>query len=496
MQPHTTMPTVLIIDDETSLVNSLRFALEDEGYRVHDAATGEAGLRAVAEVQPDLVLLDLRLPDRTGQDVLEDIRRGADAPHVIMISAHGDTRAAVRAVKCGAADYLTKPFDLDELLHVMRSALERGRMAHELQYHRKAVLRQGVGTAAPEAPGRPGAPGLLGSSQVMAELNATIARVAGSSVARVLVLGESGTGKALVARALHAGSPRAQGPFIEVNCASLPEQLIEAELFGAEKGAYTGAHARRTGLVALADGGTLFMDEIGEMPLPLQAKLLHFLENGQFRPIGGSRALSADVRVVTATNRELAAEVVAGRFREDLYYRLNVISLRMPPLRERNGDVVQLAEHFAQLCAVEEKVPPVRFGAVARERLCAYRWPGNVRELKNLVERLTILYPGREIGVAELPLEITQAAAPLPAALTSSVEAGQREPAMRPLAPRGAMAPANSAPITDALAHTERELILQALRDCAGHKGQAADRLGISRHAFKRRLKRLGLAGA
>lgn len=449
------MQTILIIDDETSLAGSLTFALEEEGYRVQCAFTGEAGLREVAELHPDLVLLDLRLPDGDGLAVLEQIRLAEAPPPVIMISAHGDTRATVRAVKLGAADYLTKPFDLDELLHVLRSALERGRLTSELDFHRRAVLRD---------------PGLLGDSAPMRELAATVARVAGSGTTRILILGESGTGKALVARGIHAASTRAAGPFIEVNCAALPEQLIEAELFGAEKGAYTGAHQKRVGLVSLAEKGTLFLDEIGELPLALQAKLLHFLENGQYRPVGSARVLSADVRVIAATNRDLAAAVAADGFREDLYYRLNVISLRVPTLSARGDDVIRLAEHFAARNAQEEHVAPIRLSEPVRQRLRAYRWPGNVRELKNLIERLTILYPGREIGVDELPPELEDSVPVVPA---TSV--------------------AISGTIDEALAGAERELVLEALRASVGHKGQAADRLGISRHAFKRRLKRLGL---
>ncbi|MDP1901426.1 MAG: sigma-54 dependent transcriptional regulator [Rubrivivax sp.] len=460
------MPTILIIDDESSLVSSLTFALEEEGYKVHGAGTGQAGLQAVAELQPDLVLLDLRLPDRSGLDVLEAMPRENGEPQVIMISAHGDTRAAVKAVKMGAADYLTKPFDLDDLLHTIGTALERGRMVSEIDFHRRVALRH---------------TGLVGESEVMRELSATLSRIAASGAARILVLGESGTGKGLVARALHAGSARAGGPFIEINCASLPEQLIEAELFGAEKGAYTGAHQRRVGLVTLADKGTLFLDEIGEIPLPLQAKLLHFLENGQYRAIGATRSLQADVRVVAATNRDLAAEVAAGRFREDLYYRINVICLEVPALRSRGSDVAHLAEHFADKYAHDEGVRPLRFTPQALVRLAAYRWPGNVRELKNLIERLTILFPGTEIGLTELPPEIALAAPDARAAAAAA--AALPTPAPRPEAPS----------IGATLAQAEREMLLSALRECGGHKGQAADRLGISRHAFKRRVQRLGI---
>jgi two-component system, NtrC family, response regulator AtoC len=458
------MPTVLIIDDEASLVSSLTFALEEEGYKVHGAATGLAGLQAVVDVQPDLVLLDLRLPDQTGLEVLEAMKRENDEPQVIMISAHGDTRMAVRAVKLGAADYMTKPFDLDDLLHTMRTALERRRMASEIDFHRRASLRHS---------------GLVGESAAMRDLSATIERIAASNTARILLLGESGTGKAVVARAIHAGSARAGGPFIEVNCASLPEQLIEAELFGAEKGAYTGAHQRRVGLVALADRGTLFLDEIGEIPLTLQAKLLHFLEDGQYRAIGASRSLHADVRVVAATNRVLAGDVAAGRFREDLYYRLNVIRLEVPALRDRHGDIDCLTEHFAHQYALDEAVRPIVMSGAAKALLAGYRWPGNVRELKNLIERLTILFPGREIGAAELPPEISEAGQPASAASVGPEDdAAHRH---------------EGASITDALASAERELLLSALIECGNHKGRAADRLGISRHAFKRRLQRLGI---
>lgn len=457
------MQSILIIDDEASLAASLSFALEEEGFKVRCAFTGEAGVRELTAEPADLVLLDLRLPDIDGLAVLKRIGDSASPPPVIMISAHGDTRAAVRAIKLGAADYLTKPFDLDELLHVLRSALERSRMQSELSFHRRAVLRD---------------PGLLGGSPPMRALSQMIGRVAGSSTARILILGESGTGKALVARGIHAASQRADGPFIEINCASLPEQLIEAELFGAEKGSYTGAHQKRVGLVALADKGTLFLDEIGELPLPLQAKLLHFLENSQYRPIGSGRNLSADVRVVAATNRDLAMEAAAGRFREDLYYRLNVIRIEVPPLSARGDDIVHLAEHFAARSAQEEHVQPIRLTAEAGRHLAAYRWPGNVRELKNLIERLTILYPGREIGTGELPPEMV-ASAPVEA------------PAALPAEPdRNAAAAAS---IGDTLADAERTLILDALHECNGHKTHAADRLGISRHAFKRRLKRLGI---
>ncbi|WP_343654278.1 sigma-54 dependent transcriptional regulator [Paraburkholderia caribensis] len=454
--------TILIVDDEISLSKSLTFALEEEGFTVYVAPSGREGLDSIARIKPDLILLDLSLPDMSGLDVIERLPEGESRPQIIMISAHGDTRAAVKAVKAGATDYLTKPFDLDDLLHCIKSAIERTKMADEIEFHRRGVLSSG---------------GLIGRSPAIKALDDTIRRIANSSATRILVLGESGTGKTLVAKAIHGGGTRASGPFIEINCASLPEHLIEAELFGAEKGAYTGAHQRRVGLVTLADGGTLFLDEIGELPMPLQAKLLHFLENGQYRPIGGGRAQTADVRVIAATNRDLHNDVEKGVFREDLYYRLNVITLTVPPLRDRGDDIMLLAEHCSQSCAAEENAPPIAFSPASALLLQAFDWPGNVRQLKNLIERLTILYPGRRIEPDQLPPELHVARAP-----SKSSE---------PVEPAEVASTEGS--ISETLLVRERELITSALLATGGHKGKAADRLGISRHAFKRRLQRLGI---
>jgi DNA-binding NtrC family response regulator len=444
--------SVLLIDDEAALVRSLGFALKAEGYQPHGAHSGAEGLAALAAVEPSVVLLDLRLPDMSGMEVLERLRVDRPDLPVIMISAHGDTRAAVKAVKMGAADYLTKPFELDELFHVIGAVLERRRKDEEIAFHRQDALGDGS---------------LIGDSPAMRDLAATIAQVARSSSSRVLLLGESGTGKTVAARALHALSPRAAGPFIEVNCASLPEQLIEAELFGAEKGSYTGAHQKRTGLVALADGGTLFLDEVGELPLAVQAKFLHFLEDGLFRAIGASRALSADVRIVAATNRDLAEEVAQGRFRKDLFYRLNVIQIALPPLRARAADVLALARRFAERYAAEEHVAPIRLSEEVERLFLAHAWPGNVRELRNLIERLTILRPGRVIGAADLPDDLRGDAA--------AVGAGER------------------APIHSSMAEVERALLEKALAEAGGHKSRAAEILGISRHALKRRMQRLDM---
>lgn len=442
-------PRILIIDDEKNFVRSLSFGLEEEGLETEAAFSGEDGLEKVRATPPDMVLLDLRLPGMDGMAVLTELTRDYPALPVVMISAHGDTRAAVQAVKAGAADYLTKPFALDEVLHLIETTTHRQRMRQELGYHRERAAALSSD--------------LVGDSAPMKTLWETIQRVATSSAARILLQGESGTGKALVARAIHAESPRARDAFVEINCAALPEQLIEAELFGAEKGAYTGAHQKRIGLVSLADRGTLFLDEVGELPLALQAKLLHFLENGDYRPIGSSRSFSADVRVVAATNRSLDTEVREGRFREDLYFRLNVFELAIPPLRERGSDIQILAQELALRQAETEGCDPVHFSEAASEHLATYHWPGNVRELKNLVERLTILYPGSLIEPAHLPAEICN---------------GRNVSAL----------------LDDRLNQTERQIVLDALETAGGRKGDAARALGISRHALKRRMQRLGLS--
>ncbi|OAI86321.1 sigma-54-dependent transcriptional regulator [Pseudomonas putida] len=436
---------VLIIDDEEALVRSLSYALRAEGFNVGAAGSGEEGLALLADSarRCDIVLLDLGLPGLDGIATLDGLRKLRPTLPVIMISAHGDTRAAVQAVKGGATDYLTKPFELDDLLATIQATL--------------AVPAPSDADAAPD--------NLLGQSPAMHALHGAVLRVARSSATRILLLGESGTGKTLVAQALHDASNRAGQPFIEVNCAALPEQLIEAELFGSEKGSYTGAHQKRVGLVAQASNGTLFLDEIGELPLALQAKLLHFLENGSYRAVGASQASSADVRVVAATNRDLADDVRQGRFREDLFYRLNVITIDIPALRQRGDDILLLARHFAERQAREEQGAAIAFQADAEAALLRHRWPGNVRELKNLIERLTILMPGQAIAAAQLP-ELMQAA--------GAVDASRL-------------------PIEDQLQRAERELVFDALSRSAGHKGMAAEILGISRHALKRRLQRLGI---
>lgn len=457
---------ILIVDDEESFVRSLSFALRAEGMEVTGVHSGEDAFLEVRKNPFDVILLDLRLPGADGMEVLTSLRNLDIATPVVMISAHGDTRAAVKAVKTGAADYLSKPFELDELVHTINTVIDQGRTALELDYHRKR-----------DVPGN----GLIGACSAMSALRSTIERVAQSSASRILLLGESGTGKALVARAIHGQSPRSNCAFIEVNCAALPEQLIESELFGAEKGSYTGAHQKRTGLVRLADGGTLFLDEIGELPLALQAKFLHFLENGDYRPVGAEHSASADVRVIAATNRDLAEEVRLGKFREDLFYRLNVITIDIPALRERGEDILDLVEHFSEKQAKAEGCHPIEFAPETKEILLSHPWRGNVRELKNLIERLTILYPAKTISPDLLPAEFHETGD------SAAANTGDRTQIQAT-----AMA-SDPSQLQDRLDLTERHLVQNALDQADGHKGRAAEILGISRHALKRRLQRLGL---
>ncbi|MGB0732689.1 MAG: sigma-54-dependent transcriptional regulator [Pontibacterium sp.] len=443
---------VLAIDDERNLVRSIQFSLQDEGIDVSGALTGQEGLARVEEGGFDLVLLDLGLPDQSGLEVLAQLKQKAPDLPVIMISAHGDTRSAVSAVKLGAVDYITKPFEHDELVLLIRKSSEQSRMMRELDFLRSKEAH----TAA-----------LVGSSAAMDKLRTVVSQVGESAGKTVLITGPSGTGKALIARSLHEVRFN-KAPFIEVNCAALPEQLIEAELFGAEKGAYTGAHQRRSGLIDLADGGTLFLDEIGEMPLGLQAKLLNFLESRKYRPIGGSRERQSEVFVVAATNRPMKEEVDAGRFRADLYYRLNVLPIEAPDLLQRRSDIPLLVAHFGNRYSRQEGCEASHWDDDVLTELQSYAWPGNVRELKNLVERLTILYPGKRITRAILPSEYRV-----------SVNLDDSD--------------GDGASYQQAVEDRERQLILSALLECDGRKGLAADKLGISRHALKRRIQRLGL---
>jgi len=436
-----TQRTVLIVDDDAAQRRLLGDFVGSLGFGTAEAATGEIALEAVRRRPPDLVLLDVRLPGMSGIETLAEIRKtvGPDLP-VVLITAHGDLRQAVEAMKTGADDYLLKPLDLDELEAAVVDALgaSGGRPAGE--------------RSCPPLP-----PGFVCCSAAMRRVVETAAVVA-PSTAPVLILGPSGVGKEGVAQLIHRWSPRAGGPLVTANCAGLPESLIESELFGHVKGAFTGADSARQGFFRAAHGGTLFLDEIGDLPLHLQPKLLRAIESGQITPVGSDRAVEVDTRLVAATNRDLAEAVSAGRFRDDLYYRINVVELVVPPLAERIDDLLPLARQFA----AEFAGGPVRLSPQATQCLLAHRWPGNVRELRNAIQRACLLCRGDVILAEHLPPKIAAVAGAAPDELESD---------------------------SDRLSQVERATILATLDECGGNRTRAAEKLGISRRALIYKLR-------
>jgi len=381
---------ILVVDDEAGVRTTLTGILEDEGFEVTTAADGEEALAAVRSSPPHVVLLDIWMPGRDGLEVLPEIRSLAPGVAVIMISGHGTVETAVKATKLGAFDFVEKPLSLEKIIVTVRNAVRQGR----LQEKTRLLSEQLVGDAE-----------FVGSCAAVKELRAQILRAA-PSTARVLIYGENGTGKELVARMIHRHSQRSDEAFIEVNCAAIPEELIESELFGHVKGAFTGASEAKKGKFALADEGTLLLDEVADMSLKTQAKVLRVLQEQTFEPVGGTETLRADVRVLAATNKDLEQEIAAGNFREDLYFRLNVIPIMVPPLRQRGDDVLLLAEHFSAFFARQYGQATKNFTAAAHAALRAYSWPGNVRELRNMMERVVILVESNQLDVDDLPATV------------------------------------------------------------------------------------------
>jgi len=446
-------PRVLIVDDEEGIRRSLRGILEDEGYEVEGVATGEAALERLKEAEADILLLDILLPGISGLDVLHQVRRRPGAPKVVMISGHGTIETAVEAIKAGAYDFVEKPLSLEKTVLAVRNALRQRRLEEKNRQLREIVLE---------------VPEFRGVSAGIVELRAEIERVAPTN-ARVLIIGENGTGKELVARHIHRLSARADEPFVEVNCAAIPEELIESELFGHLKGSFTGAVDSKRGRFAHADGGTLFLDEVGDMSLRTQAKVLRVLEEQRFQPVGSEKDVEVDVRVISATNKDLPREIERGNFREDLYFRLNVVPFFLPPLRERTEDVPLLVGDFLEKYGKEHGVGPKEVSAEAMEALRRYRWPGNVRELRNIVERLVIMSPGARIDFKDLPAVIRGEGAP----------AGE-----------GAAAAAS---LREARERFEKEYILKILRENGGNVSRTAEILGMERSTFYRKIRSFGL---
>ncbi len=446
---------ILVIDDDDGLRDSLQLLLSAEGYEVAGAEDGEAALRQVERAPFDVILCDLRMPGLDGMELLPELVRRLPSTPILMMSAYGTDELALEAIHRGAYDYLAKPFQPAEALFTIRKARERQKLRRANQ-----LLRREVDRVVGERP-------VVATSQPMIDLLELMERAAAYK-STVLLTGESGTGKEVLARAIHAQSPRRDAPFVAVNCGAIPDNLIESELFGHAKGAFTGADRAKRGLFVEADGGTLFLDEIGELPTALQVKLLRVLQEEEIRPVGESKAREVDVRVIAATARDLEAEVRETRFREDLFYRLNVVRLAVPPLRERPKDVPLLVDHFLERLRVALGKPVRSIADDALERLVAYGWPGNVRELENVVERAVILADGERITLRELPENVISPSEPGPGG-----EADYSLKRARRLA--------------------EISAIQRALRATGGNRTHAARLLEISHRALLYKLKEYGI---
>jgi len=447
---------ILVVDDEAAARNGLGKLLEQEGYLVELASDGLEALASVSDNPPSLIISDLKMPNMDGMELLKQLsEKGVEIP-TIVATAFGEVSTAVAAMRAGAEDYLTKPIDFDALLLVVERTLARQELKSEAENLRRQL----------RARDKEGLEGLLGASPAMQRVYQMVRQVAAAR-ATVLITGESGTGKGEVARALHSLSPRKDAPFVSLHCAALAESLLESELFGHEKGAFTGADKKRIGRIEQADGGTLFLDEIGEIPAATQIKLLRVLQERSFERVGGNETIKVDVRVVAATNKNLADEVREHRFREDLYYRLNVVHVEMPPLRQRGNDVVLLAEHFLRRFARENNRRIDAFSDAARAKLTAHRWPGNVRELENAIERAVVFTEGELVEADALPFD----AAP------ATIEGGPRIP--------GAT-----------MAELEKHAILATLEAVGGSTSRAAEMLDISARTIQYRLHEYGVASS
>jgi two-component system, NtrC family, response regulator AtoC len=448
------MPNLLIVEDEPKMQRLLELSLGEEGYAIHSVAHAEGALNHLRQEQVDLVLTDLKLPGMSGLEFLQEVKRMDASLPVILMTAFGTVETAVEAMKLGASDYVLKPFSMEELKLVIHKELDFHRLREE-----NRSLREALGK-------RYEFKNIIARSPRMQEVLALVGRVAQTN-STVLLGGESGVGKDLIARAIHENSRRSSGPFVKINCTAIPENLLESELFGYEKGAFTGATTSKPGKFELADKGTLFLDEIGDVPLGIQVKLLGVLQERQFERLGGTRRLKVDVRLVAATNRDLRAALEQGTFREDLYYRLNVVPINIPPLREHKEDIPYLVDYFIQRFAKDAGKPVSGITSSALTRLTEFHWPGNVRELENIIERAVVLSTNVVISEEDIRLE--------------------------GLPSRYSDAPAPFLPEGVTLEQWEDQLIREALRRTKNNKSQAARLLGISRNALRYRLSKMGM---
>ncbi|MFQ5587506.1 MAG: sigma-54-dependent transcriptional regulator [Nitrospiria bacterium] len=451
--------TILVVDDEPAILTTLSGILSDEGYEIQTAESGLEVIPMVQDKPPALVLLDIWMPEPDGIETLQRLKTFLPDLIVIMMSGHGSIETAVKAIKLGAYDYIEKPLSLEKVVLMVKHALNEFRLKEENRSLKRLVAKKYE---------------MVGASRVILRLKEQIA-LAGPSHSRVLISGENGTGKELVARMIHSASPRRNAPFLDVNCAAIPENLIESELFGYEKGAFTGASQRKKGQFERASGGTLFLDEIGDMTLPTQAKVLRALQEQAFMRVGGHERVHVDVRVIAASNKDLPTEIKAGRFRDDLYYRLNVIPLHAPPLRDRIDDIPLLISYFIKDVAQEQGIRPKRLTSEAFELLKAYSWPGNVRELKNIAERLLIMAPTPIISSHDLPQFIKDSAPHLQDTAISGDEK------------------ASSQPLKTARSAFERAHILSVLKAHDWNIPQTAEALQIERTHLYRKMKVLNI---
>lgn len=452
---------ILIVDDEEVLCRSLKMDLEDDGYKVSIANSGEEAIERILSFVPVVVLLDLRLPVMDGIQVLKKITDYEQDIAVIIMTAYGDTKTTVEAIKCGAYHFINKPFELEELKKLVKQAIDSQALKREVEYLRYQQRRFYRFCD------------LVGQNSKMREIYNQIEILSKTEDTTVLILGESGTGKELVASAIHFKSKRNKAPFMEINCASLPVNLIESELFGYEKGAFTDAKQKKKGLLELADGGTIFLDEIGEMPLSIQAKLLTFLEKKHLKRLGSGKDIEIDARIIAATNKDLEGAIKKKNFREDLYYRLNVVSLNIPPLRERKDDIILLANYFfKEFCKDMGKITK-ELSPEVEDIFNTYPWYGNVRELRNVIERVVIFCKGNTVDKGLLPPEM----------ITSQKKNKEELTGRRDLV--------NGQPIDTLLSKVEKDIIEEALRQTRGNKSRAAEILGISRYSLMRRIDKL-----
>ena len=450
------MPSILVVDDEPGVRSSVSGVLTDEGFDVDTAGTGEECLEKANGAAFDVIVLDIWLPGLDGLTTLQRLRERQIDSQVVIISGHGNIESAVRAIKMGAFDFIEKPLSLEKTVLVVRNALRQRDLETENRFLRAKVDRQ-----EPQ-------PTMVGESPAMQNLRRHVSLAAPTN-GRVLILGENGTGKELVARTIHHTSRRKNGPFVEVNCAAIPEELIESELFGHVRGAFTGAVADKPGRFEQANGGTIFLDEIADMSLKTQAKVLRVLQEQVMERVGGTQRIKVDVRVLAATNKDLPGEIRTGRFREDLYFRLNVIPIFVPPLRERQQDVALLADHFMALLAAEDRKRPKRFAPEAAARLQQYSWPGNVRELRNVIERLLIFVTHDTITAQDLGFLGRDGVPDAPAAQGPVV------------------------PLSEARDRFEKEYILQTLASQQGNMSRTAEVLGVERSNLYKKLKAFGI---